>query len=118
MIPVIVISVIAHGLLTNRLMEINAQSLERTARTCSYGLQAKLQTQQTEVSLLAIQNELISAVLFRNAGNVYSNWTANGILKKRRSSYDHCERISLYNIYNEIIASSDSDMIGQAIGSD
>ncbi len=118
MIPVIVISVIAHGLLTNRLMEINAQSLERTARTCSYGLEAKLQTQQTEVSLLAIQKELISAVLFSNAGNVYSNWTANGILKKRRSSYDHCERISLYNIYNEIIASSDSDMIGQAIGSD
>jgi diguanylate cyclase (GGDEF)-like protein len=118
MIPVILVSVIAHGLLTDRLMEINAQSLERTARTSSHGLAAKLQTQQTEVSLLAIQEELVSAVLTSNSGHAYSNWTVNSILQKRRETYDHCECISLYNMNNEVIASSDSELIGKTTDSE
>ncbi len=118
MIPVILISLLAHGLLTDRLMKINAQSLERTARTCSYGLEAKLQTQQTEVSLLSIQEELVSAVLTSNSGHAFINWAVNGILQKRCESYDHCERISLYNIRNEVIASSDKEVIGQTTGSE
>ncbi len=118
MIPVILVSVIAHGLLTDRLMEINAQSLKQTARTSSYGLEAKLQTQETEVSLLAIQKELVSAVLTSNSGHTFTNWAVNGILQKRYASYDHCERISLYNIRNEVIASSDAEMIGQTSGSE
>lgn len=118
MIPVILISVIAHGLLTERLMKINAQSLERTARTSSHGLTAKLQTQQTEVSLLAIQEELVSAVLSSNSGHSHPNRAVNSILQKRREAYDHCERISLYNMKNEVIASSDPLVIGKTTDSE
>lgn len=118
MIPVILISVIAHGLLTERLMKFNAQNLEQAARTSSHGLTAMLQTQQTEVSLLAIQDELVSAVLSSNSGHSNPNRTVNSLLQRRRESYDHCECISLYNIENEVIASSDPLIIGQTTDSE
>ena len=66
MIPVILVSVLAHGLLTNRLIEINTQNLQRTAETSIYGLEAMIDTQRTEVSLLSIQEELIAAARQNN----------------------------------------------------
>ena len=118
MIPVILVSVIAHGLLTNRLVEINTQNLKRTAQTSCYGLEAMLETQRTEVSLLAIQEELLSAVSSSNIGRAFSNGTVNDLLQNRFKTYDNCERISLYNMQNEVIASSDPSTIGQTTDSE
>lgn len=112
MIPVILVSVIAHGLLTNRLVDLNTDNILRLAETSKKGLDAILETQRTEVSLLAIQEELVNAVNASNNNHRFSQEAVNELLQKRNNSYDNCERISLYNINNEIIASSDSTIIG------
>ncbi len=111
-IPVILVSVIAHGLLTNRLVDLNTDNILRLAETSKKGLEAILETQRTEVSLLAIQEELADAVDSSNNNHAFPQKNVNELLQKRSSSYDNCERISLYNINNEIIASSDSSAIG------
>jgi diguanylate cyclase (GGDEF)-like protein len=112
MIPVILVSVIAHGLLTNRLVDLNTQNILRLTETTKKGLEAILETQRTEVSLLAIQEELVDAVHLNNNNRAFSFITVNELLHKRFDNYDNCERISLYNIKNEIIASSDPSAIG------
>ncbi len=118
MIPVILVSVIVHGLLTNRLVELNTKNILRLTETSRSGLEAILETQRTEVSLLALQEDLANAVELSNARRAYSQTTVNELLQKRSGSYDNCERISLYNINNEIIASSDSSVIGSATRSE
>jgi diguanylate cyclase (GGDEF)-like protein len=112
MIPVILVSVIAHGLLTNRLIDLNTQNILRLTETSRNGLEAILETQRTEVSLLALQEELIGAVKLSNNKRAFSQLIVNELLQKRAGSYTNCERISLYNLQNEIIASSDSSVIG------
>jgi diguanylate cyclase (GGDEF)-like protein len=118
MIPVILVSVIVHGLLTNRLVELNTQNILRLAETSKKGLQALLEAQHTEVSLLSIQDELFQAVEQSNSGQSFTADAANALLHKRHDSYDNCERISLYNIKNEVIASSDPSIIGSSTNSD
>ncbi len=118
MIPVILISVIVHGLLTNRLVEMNTQNILRLAETSKKGLQALLEAQHTEVSLLSIQDELLQAAEQSSRDHTFSPDAVNELLNMRCSSYDFCERISLYNIRNEVIASSDSSVIGTSTGSD
>ncbi|MDF2943504.1 MAG: sensor-containing diguanylate cyclase/phosphodiesterase [Herbinix sp.] len=118
MIPVILVSVLAHGLLTDRLIEVNTQNLLRTAITNKSGLEAMLNTQRTEVSLLSIQDELIDSVMLSNSNNISSFEEANTLLKTRAEGYKNCERISLYNIHNEVIASSDASLIGVDTESD
>ena len=118
MLPVILISVIAHGMLSDRLVEINTQNIRRTAKTSADGLDAFIQTQRTEVSLLALQEEFLGAVRQNNSGNTFSTNDVDTLLQKRCSLYDNCERISLYNIRNEVIASSDTSLIGKTTNSE
>ena len=113
MIPVILVSVIAHGLLTNNLVKLNTRSILRLTETSRQGLEAILETQSTEVSLLALQEDLVNAVNLSNINQSFSTLTVNELLQKRRNTYKNCERISLYNIRNEIIASSDPSVIGE-----
>ncbi len=112
MIPVILVSMFLHGLLTKRLVELNTQNILRLADTSKRGLQALLEAPCTEVSLLSIQEDLFHAVEQSNGGHAYSADTVNELLQKRRDNCDNCERISLYNIRNEIIACSDTSLIG------
>ncbi len=111
-IPVILVSVIVHGLLTNRLVELNTKNILRLAKTSRSGLEAILETQRTEVSLLALQEELAEAARESNNNQSISFSKVNQLLQKRYSSYENCECISLYNIRNELIASSDPAVIG------
>ncbi len=118
MIPVILVSVIAHGLLTNRLIDVNTQILQQTAKTSKSGLEAMIDTQRTEVSLLSIQKELMDTVNLSNHANKFSNDAVNELLQTRCNSYDECERISLYNIDHKVIASSDPSILGNNTDSD
>lgn len=115
MIPVVLVSVIAHGLLTNKLIAENTRNLKLTAETNVKGLKAMIDTQKTEVSLLSIQNELIEAAGRNNATGAPAPSSVNTLLKERCQNYRDCERISLYNADREIIASSDSSFIGNDI---
>lgn len=108
MIPVILVSVIAHGLLTNRLVKAATDNLLQTARTSISGLEAMLDTQLVEVSLLSIQDELVEAARQSNATGSPAASSVNDFLKTMRSNSECCECITLYNSNYEIIASSDS----------
>lgn len=111
-IPVILVSVIAHGFLTNRLIEVNTASLQRIAENSINGLEAMLDTQRTEVSLLSIQEELLSSAKTSNETGNLNPITTSSLLKKRCAIYADCIRITLYNAKGEIIASSNPSLIG------
>lgn len=112
MIPVVLVSVIVHGLLTNRLIAISTQNMQRTAETSISGLEALIETQKTEVSLLAIQDDIIETASLNSKHGTPADATVNRLLLRRTTTYDNCERISLYNVKNEVIASSDLFLIG------
>lgn len=112
MIPLILVSVIAHGYLTNKLVALNTDNLQRTAETSIKGLEALIETQRTEVSLLALQKELISSVTSSNSKDYINVLPIIKLLRKRCASHDNCIQISLYNASNEIIASSNPTLIG------
>ncbi len=111
-VPVVVVSVIAHGLLTDKLVTVQTQNLQVLAETSRNGLEAMLETQKAEVSLLAIQSELQS-IATQSADSVKAAPdNANHILQTRVSQYDSCVSISLYDLHMQVIASSDPDLIG------
>lgn len=114
MIPVILVSVIAHGLLTNRLVAATTNTLLQTARTSIHGLAAMLDTQLVELSLLSIQDELVDAAMLNNEAGTPAPSSVNAFLETMCSNSECCERITLYNTNNEIIASSDSTQTGPA----
>ena len=118
MIPVILVSVIAHGLMTNKLVDANTQSLQRTAITSINGLNALINTQKTEVTLLSMQEELLEFAKTHNNSSTLDTYSANAFLKMRCYSYENCEYITLYNANHEIIASSNEDMIGTDTNAD
>lgn len=112
MIPLIFVLVLAHGYITNKLIEINIRNLERSAHNNSYGLEALLDTQTTEVSLLAMQNDILEIASKSNKNRSYNPLPVVELLKKRTMSYNNCILISLYNTNNKIVASSDTNLIG------
>lgn len=117
-IPVVLVSVIAHGLLTNKLIDIQTEGLQRIAETNKIGLEAMLDTQIAEVSLLSIQSDLQKLVRLSDRSIKIAPEAANQLLQTRKESYTSCETISLYNTRREVIASSDPLKIGKSTGSD
>lgn len=112
MIPVILVSVLAHGFLTNKLIDVNTDNLERTSITSIRGLESLIKNQQTEVTLLSLQDDLIEFARKSNrTGETFPN-EINKLLKNRCSIYNDCEHILLYNKRQEIIAGSDSELVG------
>ncbi|MGB4659528.1 MAG: diguanylate cyclase, partial [Mobilitalea sp.] len=118
MIPVVLMSVIVYILLTSRLNDINSNNLQQIAEANKSGLEAMIDIQRTEVSLLAIQNELVGLVKSSNNSSNYSPNKANKLLSIRGAGYESCEYISLFNVNKEIVACSDSSLIGTAINYD
>lgn len=114
-IPVVLVSVIAHGLLTNKLIAVQTKNLQTIAETNKKGFEAMLDTQRTEVSLLALQDKLLELVSLSNNEQEISPDAINLLLLNRKDQYASCERISLYNINNEVIASSDPTFLGKKI---
>jgi diguanylate cyclase (GGDEF)-like protein len=111
-IPVVIVSVIAHGLITHRLIDVQTDNLKKIAETNRSGLEAMIETQRTELSLLSIQDELQGLAKLSNQSKLISSKSANGLLKERKDSYDSCEMITLYNANRKVIACSDLSYIG------
>lgn len=111
MIPLILVSVLAHGFLTNELIEVNGKSLQQTAENSVRGLEALIEIQQTEVSLLSLQDELLEAVSRSNDTGNLNPSAAIALLKERTESYENCIRITLFNADQQIIASSSPELI-------
>lgn len=111
-IPVVLVSVIAHGLITNRLVDVQTDSLKRIVETNRSSLEAIIETQKTEVSLLSIQDELQNLARTSNRTKYFYPNKVNELLISRRDSYNSCEMITLYNADRMVIAGSEPDMIG------
>jgi diguanylate cyclase (GGDEF)-like protein len=117
-IPVVLVSVIANGLLTNKLVDMQTENMQRTAESNKIGLEALLDTQKTEVSLLSMQSELQDLVKLSDHSIKKNPRIVNRMLQERKDSNQFCVSISLYNIKNEVIASSDPGKIGKISGAD
>jgi diguanylate cyclase (GGDEF) domain len=112
MIPLFLLTGVAHGLLTNKLIAENKQKLQGIAESNINGLKAMIDTQKAEVSLLALQDELVDAAVLYDQKAIPAPASVNTLLAKRCGIYEECERISLYNAGSEVIASSNVEMIG------
>lgn len=114
MIPVVLVTLIAHKLLTEKMIEENTQVLENTAMANISGLSAMINTQKTEVSLLSIQEDIYNAASQSNNASIHSTTSVYTLLKERCSASKDCERISLYNADKKLITSSDAKYTGLA----
>lgn len=112
-IPVMLVSVIAHGFLSNKLIAIQTENLHEVAETNRIGLEAMLESQKAQVSLLAIQSSMQNLALLSNQKKSVDPSLANELLNNRQKSQINCVNLSLVNLNNEIIASSDPNNIGQ-----
>ncbi|HHV10560.1 MAG TPA: EAL domain-containing protein [Clostridiales bacterium] len=114
MIPVILVSVLAHGFLTHKLIDVNTDNLKRSSITNRNGLEALIKNQQTEVTLLSLQEDLIEVTRHSNRTGNTAPYAVDELLKLRCSSCANCEYILLYNKRQEVIASSGAKPDGTA----
>jgi len=112
MIPLIFISLLVHGLLNKRLITIQTQNLQKIAETNKAGLEAMLETQITEVSLLALQDDILQLAKQSTNQDTISPNPVYLLLQDRKKRYPSCQRISVYNSRKELIACTDYSLIG------
>jgi len=113
MIPVIVFSILIHRILTNNIIADNSQTLKRSAEMNMSGLEAMINIQKTEVSLLSLHNNVIEALNNSNKLNAeHAPWSVNTLLFTRKNNYQNNVLFSLYNAKGEVIASSNPNMVG------
>ena len=106
MIPVIVLTVVADALLTQKFISDNSHKLKNVAIANRNGLNAMIDTKITEVSLLALQKELYEAVTQNNITNNPVPKEVNTFLAERKRLSKNCIRIALYNAEKRLIACS------------
>lgn len=115
MVPVLLLSAISYELLTRRLITLQMQALQRAAETCKIGLEAKLDTQITELSLLALQDDILQLAKDSNKDITSSPNPVYLLLQFRKNQYPACEMINVYNAKGEIIASTNYSLIGTKV---
>lgn len=120
-IPVIIVSILAYKLISNRLLDTRREHLQQLAETNSNGLNALVTNQQTEVNLLAIQSQIYNLafssqyVIPKNSsyyGSIYKS--ATKLLQQRFNLYPYCINLHVFNIDRTIIASSDPSKVGES----
>ncbi|NLP35855.1 MAG: EAL domain-containing protein [Clostridiales bacterium] len=118
MIPVILISAIAHALLTKRLIAVQTQNLQKIAETNRTGLEVMLDTQITEISLLALQDDIQQLVRQTNNNKEVSPNPVYLMLQSRKKRYPSCKMICIYNAKKELVACTEYSLIGTKTHSD
>ncbi len=110
-IPVVIISIIVQGLLSNRLLETQKSNLLKAAELNRSGLEAMIETHKTEISMLSLDNSLIS--LLDNSypeGSSLIN-TVDQLLQDRKEINPYCKDLTLYNKDWFAVSGSDMDII-------
>lgn len=113
-VPFIVISIIAYQLFSKQLIVELSKDMLNTAQSATVNVESLLNNQITEVSLLATQRDVQLLVNESNKGNWVANDNVDAILNSRQSSYSSINSISVYNLNKEIVASTDSSIIGSS----
>lgn len=112
-IPVVIISVVAHGILSHRLMQIQMTNLIKAAELNRSGLEAMIETHKTELVMLSLQEDLIDLVKNKNKNDSILNEKVNRLLLDRKRLNPYCETLMLYNNDRVVVASSDLNSLGQ-----
>ncbi len=56
-VPVVIIAVISHGLMSYRLLQVQKENLKKAAELNRSGLESMIETHKTEISLLSIEQD-------------------------------------------------------------
>ncbi|HKM00247.1 MAG TPA: EAL domain-containing protein [Mobilitalea sp.] len=110
-IPVVLISIIAHTLLTNRLIEVQTENLKQIAESNQSGIKAIQESLSSEITLLSMQDEVQDYSLLSNSMMPASSADLDTLLKSRKAQNPSCEMLTLYNADKEVIACTDYSMI-------
>lgn len=112
-VPVVIVSVIAHGMLSNKLMQTQRDNLVKTSELIRSGLEAMIETQKTEINMLSQQDDLKILARVKRQSNSFLTNSVNKTLQAHIKTNPNCRILTLYNIDRLIVASSDIDHIGQ-----
>ncbi|NLJ97049.1 MAG: EAL domain-containing protein [Clostridiales bacterium] len=115
-IPVVIVSVVSHGLLTNRFFQIQKENLTKSAELARSGLEAMIETQKSEINTIANQDELINLLIEENKSDQFLVDNVNQLFQSRLNTNPYFRLFSLYNEDGIIIASSDINQIGRNDG--
>lgn len=110
-IPVVIVAVVAQGLLSYRLLQIQKTNLRKAAELNRSGLESMIETHKTEVYLLSLEDDLINLAKGANGDSSLTD-KVNQILQNRKKYNPYCNVITLYNKDLIAIASSDEDIVG------
>ncbi|TAH69511.1 MAG: EAL domain-containing protein [Anaerolineaceae bacterium] len=111
-IPVVIVSVIAQGLLSHRLLQVQKSNLIKAAELNRSGLEAMIETHKTEISMLSLDSDLITLVNENDSLDPSLINIVNQILHDRKEVNPFCRALTLYDKDRFAIASSDEQNIG------
>jgi hypothetical protein len=118
-VPLLLVSILAYNLNSRRLISAKGDNLWQLAQTNSNGLNALVENQKTEITLLALQSQIYNLVLgnqknFSNKTATNKDITQNGnnLLYTRSLLYPSCTDITLYNKDKYVVGSSNAEKLG------
>ena len=111
-IPVVIVSVVAQGLLSHRLIQIQESNLMQAAELNRSGLEAMIETHKTEIGMLSHDSSVKTLIGSENQADSLLSDTVNSLLYDRKKINPYCRSITLYNKDRQAVASSDSNIIG------
>ncbi|NLY47786.1 MAG: EAL domain-containing protein [Clostridiales bacterium] len=106
-IPVVIVSLIAHCIMSDRLLQIQKNYLIKTAELNRSGLEAMIETHKTEINMLANDKSLLSLV--NGNSDSYLVKSVDKLLTERKELNSYCRAITLYNRDRQPIAGSDEE---------
>ncbi|MDF2473061.1 MAG: sensor-containing diguanylate cyclase/phosphodiesterase [Anaerocolumna sp.] len=120
LVPILIVMVLVFRLISDRMVAITKENLKQLAETNSNGLDALIETQLTEVSLLATQSDINKLVsqndYFTYASSADYKNTENrvsALLQHRSNTYPSCLGLTIYNQHKRAVVSTNEEIEGQ-----
>lgn len=111
-IPVVIVSVIAQGLLSHRLLNVQKSNMIKAVELNRSGLEAMIETHKTEINMLSLDSNLIAFTKEVNQPSTSLTDSINKLLQNRIDINPYNKTLSLYNKDRFAIASTDINHIG------
>lgn len=118
-VPILIVSVVVFRLISSRMVAITGENLKQLATTNSNGLDALIDTQLTEVSLLATQGDIEYLASIKDSISFeHSNTSSEAynrvsdLLIRRSNIYSYSLGITVYNADRKAVVSSNKTFEG------
>ena len=106
-IPVVIVSVVAQGLLSHRLIQIQESNLMQAAELNRSGLEAMIETHKTDWN--AVHDSSVKTLIgSENQADSLLSDTVNSLLYDRKKINPYRRSLTLYNKDRQAVASSDN----------